>query len=207
MATSTTVENTSSYLTGIELLSAVKHIGKVEPSDGNQQFATFKLTVNDQPIKLKCNGILGKEVKASQFNPGKLQLTCDVGGTGEMLFAAEKTKKEIQKVLDTECLPELEVTVTSWVKNKIMYLSWPRSRGRYKAVLINDKSVTFAQGEKYEEFQKDLAVIGDVDDQVEVGFSLYGWALYGKESDGTPNNKVTVGLTPTLEFINYKKKL
>jgi hypothetical protein len=197
-------ETTVSYLTPLELLSATKFIGKVEPAIENQQFATFLLTVNGKPITLKCKGIPGREVKASQFNPGKLQLMFDVSGTGEMLFAAEQTKKEIQQVLDNECLPELDVTVSSWVKNKVMYLSWPRQRGNYKPILINGVKVRHGL-DAYKAFEKDLETIGGVDDQVEVGFSLYAWALYGKNNDGTPNNKVTVGLTPTIEYINYKK--
>ena len=76
-------ENNVSYLTALELLSAPKFIGKVEPAVENQQFATFHLTINGKPITLKCKGIPGREVKASQFNPGKLQLMFDVSGTGE----------------------------------------------------------------------------------------------------------------------------
>ncbi len=192
------------YLTPLELLSASKFIGTVQPAAENQQFATFNLTVNGKPIYLKCKGVPGREVKASQFNPGKLQLMFDVSGTGEMLFAAEQTKKEIQQVLDTECLPELDVTVSSWVKNKIMYLSWPKLRGHYKPLLINGVKVRHGTDE-YKAFEKDLSSIGGLDDQVEVGFLLYAWALYGKNNDGSLNNKVSVGLTPQLEFINYKK--
>ena len=192
------------YLNPMDLLKANKFIGKVEPATEHQEFATFPLTIGGQSIAIQGTGIVGQEVRASQFNPGKLQLTFDVGGSGEMLFAADQLRKEIQGVLDNECLPELEVTVQSWVKNKVIYLSWPRMRGNYKAVVINGTKV-YHGTDQYEQFTEDLAKIGGVDDNVEVGFSLYAWVKYGKQADGTSTSKVTVGMTPTLEYIKYNK--
>ena len=192
----------SNYLTPIELLTAPKFIGKIEPANEQQEFATFPLTVHGKPIALKGKGIIGQEVRSSQFNPGKLQLNFDVSGNGEMLFAAEQLRKEIQGALDQECLPELEAVVQSWVKNKIIYLSWPRMRGNYKAVEINGTSVQHGS-DKYEQFTMDLARIGNVDDQVEAGFSLYAWVRYIKNSEGSTATKVNVGMTPTLEYLKY----
>lgn len=195
----------SEYLTPIELLSASKLVGKIEPASEHQEFATFPLTVQGKPIALKGKGIVGSEVRASQFNPGKLQLNFDVSGNGEMLFAAEQLRKEIQGALDNECLPELEVVVQSWVKNKMIYLSWPKMRGNYLTVEVNGKSVKPGT-ENYEKFTEDLARIGNVDEDVEVGFSLYAWARYAKNTDATAVTKVTVGMTPTVEYIKYKSQ-
>lgn len=188
----------------MELLTSNKFIGKIQPSTEQQEFSTFPLTVNGEGIALKCVGILGQEVRASQFNPGKLQLMFDVGGNGEMLFAAEQLRKEIQGVLDNECLPELEVTVQNWVKNKVMFLSWPKRRDTYSPIMINDTKV-YHGTDKYEQFTMDLAKIGGVDDQVEVGFSLYAWVRYVKSTEGATASKVTVGMTPRLEYIKYTK--
>ena len=143
MSAAETSAASETYLSPLDLVKANKFIGKVEPPVEGQQFATFELTIAGKPIKLQCKGVLGSEIKASQFNPGKLQLYFDVSGSGEMLFAAENTKKEIQQVLDFEFLPEFDVSVTSWVKNKAIYLSWPRQRGTYKPILINGKKVLF----------------------------------------------------------------
>ena len=192
------------YLTPIEVLRAPKFIGKIEPSSEQQEFATFPLTINGKPIMIRGTGVVGQEFRASQFNPGKLQLTFDVGGNGEMLFAAEQVRKEIQQALDNECLPELEVSVQSWVKNKNIYLSWPRVRNDYKAIEVND-AVVLHGSEEYERFTRDLAKIGGHDDQVEVGFSLYAWVRYIKSSEGNVATKVTVGMSPMLEYVKYTK--
>lgn len=185
----------------LDILKSDRVIGKVEPVEG-KDWAKFSFTVKGQPIKLKGRGCPGKEWRVSQFNSGKLQLYFDVKGDGEMLFVAEHVKKEIQQVLDTECLPDLDVCVSSWIKNNAMYLSWPRQGSGYKPILVNGKQV-FHNTDKYDKFAQDLQTIGNADDQVEVGFELYPWAMYGKNKDGTPNNKLNVGISPTLAYINY----
>lgn len=192
-----------SYLSAIELINASKEIGTIEPNVG-KEFASFKFTIGGQKIAIKAVGVIGSEMKQSQFNSGKLQLTLDVSGDGVLLLAAEQLKKEIQQVLDYECLPEFEVAVTSWIKNKIIWVSWPKKGDKYLPVTINGKSVSLSTPE-YDQFEGDLKKIGNVDDKVEIGFNLYSWIRYGKDSDGKSTGKVTVGFSPQLEYISYAK--
>lgn len=191
-----------SFLSAIELINSQKEIGRIEPSVG-KEFATFQFTVAGQKVAVCAKGIIGGEAKASQFNAGKLQLVLDVSGDGVLLLAAEQLKKEIQHVLDTECLPEFEVIVTSWIKNKLVYITWPKKGEQFLPVTVNDKQVCPGT-EEFDVLQKKLRDIAGVG-EVEVGFSLYAWVRYGKDAEGKSTQKVTVGFSPQLAYLKVKE--
>lgn len=188
------------FLTGIELIQAPKQIGGIEPAEG-KEFKTFQFTANNEKIYLKAKG-LPSPLKASSFNQGKLQLALNCQGDGVLLLCAEQIKQEIKNALDIECEPDLKVTVNSWVKNKVLWLSWPKGKGgAFDIVLVNDKPMT-PDSEDFAKFQEKLKKYQQTK-LIEVGFSFYPWVKYGKNADGILTNEVTVGLSPQLVYIKF----
>lgn len=193
------------YLTPIDLVVANKNIGKLD-TESSKEFCTFKLTVNDAEIHLKCNvPLVDGELKQSQFNTNKLQLAVDCSGNGHLLLAAEQLRKEIQTALDNECLPDYSVSVISFVKgNNVMYLSWPRKGTKYETIKVdgrvvdlNTKSIEYLEGK--------LREASEGGKEVEVLFKLYCWVRYEKNKEGNSTGIVTVGISPQLQGLNFGK--
>ena len=189
------------FLTGIELIQAPKQIGSVEPAEG-KEFKTFEFTANNEKIYLKAKGV-PSPIKASSFNnKGKLQLALDCQADGVLLLCAEQIKQEIKQALDTECEPDLKVTVKSWVKNKVLWLSWPKGKGgAFDMVLVNDKPIS-PDSEDFAKLQETLKKY-QLTKMIEVGFALYTWVRYEKNAEGILNNQITVGLSPQLAYIKF----